>query len=81
MATIQCRAIEKPENEFLCEVERPASSMMYQDATDFKWKPVQQGRVEFWKVLAETMEGAMRIAQYHFYNSKILNITDNTQSK
>lgn len=70
MRTIECRAIEKPVKQFSCEVLRSASNMRYQDASDGKWKPIQSERVENWMVLAETIEGAQKVAEYHFYNSK-----------
>lgn len=74
MATIQCNAIEKPTQKFSCKVLRSASRMRYQDGSDGKWKPVQSERWEDWTVLAETKEGATKVAQYHFYNSDKNNI-------
>lgn len=59
MATIKCNAIEKPERKFLCKVLRAAVfNVFYQPE---KW--------EEWIVLAETKEGARKIAEYHFYRS------------
>jgi hypothetical protein len=69
MATIKCPSIEKPLKQFACEVLRPASNMRYQDTTG-EWKPVQPERWEIWQVLAETIDGARKIAEYHFYQSK-----------
>lgn len=74
MATIQCNAIEKPMKQFFCDVLRTASSMRYQEASDGKWYPVQPERWEKWTVLAETKEGAKKIAEYHFYQSNSDNI-------
>jgi len=73
MATIQCPAIEKPMRKFLCDVLRPATSMHYQEITG-EWKPIQPERFEQWNVLAETKEGARKIAEYHFYRSNSENI-------
>jgi len=47
--------------------------MRYQEFTG-EWKPVQPERWEKWNVLAETKEGARKIAKYHFYQSKGDNI-------
>lgn len=77
MATIQCRAIEQPKKNFTCEVIRPQSGMKYQDFSDGEWKPVQPEAKEVWNVLAETLYGATNIANYHFYSSKIISVTDN----
>lgn len=70
MKTIECASISKPVKKFSCEVLRPASNMRYQDATDGKWKKIQPERLENWIVLAETLEGAQKVAEYHFYSSK-----------
>mgnify|MGYP006919530617 FL=1 len=59
--------------QFLCYVLRTASNMRYQEFTG-EWKPVQPERWEKWNVLAETKEGARKIAKYHFYQSKGDNI-------
>lgn len=67
MATIKCISIEKPDKQFLCDVLRPASELRYQDSTDGIWKPVQPERWEKWTVLAETKEGAKKIAQRNFH--------------
>lgn len=74
MATIQCRSIEKPVNSFLCNVLRGESNMRYLDSVDCQLKPVQPSRWEEWNVLAETKEGARKIAEYHFYQSDKNNI-------
>lgn len=76
MNTIQCPAIEKPVKQFSCDVTRQASSMRYQDAADGKWKPIQPERRESWTVLAETLDGAQRVAEYHFYASKDIIVTN-----
>jgi hypothetical protein len=73
MPIIKCPAIEKPMKQFFCEVLRTASSMHYQEYTG-EWKPVQPERWENWTVLAETKEGAKKIAEYHFYQSHSDNI-------
>lgn len=74
MPTIQRPSIEKPINKFGCNVLRKASEMRYQDATDGKWKPISPERCESWVVLAQTKEGAQKIAEYHFYQSDKSNI-------
>lgn len=74
MPIIQCPKIESPITKFSCDVLRSASNMRYQDAADGKWKPVQPEKWEEWTVLAETKEGAKKIAEYHFYNSDSSNI-------
>jgi hypothetical protein len=76
MNTIQCPSISKPTKQFLCEVLRPASQMRYQDPQNGNWKPVQHERSENWKVLAETKEGAKKVAEYHFYASKNITISE-----
>jgi len=73
MATIKCPAIEKPVIPFSCDVLRSASKMHYQE-TSGEWKPVQPERWENWTVLAETKDGARKIAEYHFYQSNSENI-------
>jgi hypothetical protein len=50
--------------------------MKYMDS-DGQIKPVRQGRWEEWTILAETKAGAMRIAQYHFYQTDKENILIN----
>lgn len=74
MPTIQCASIENPVNKFECNVLRQVSSMRYQDAVDGKWKPVHSERWESWTVLAQTKEGAKKVAEYHFYQSDKSNI-------
>lgn len=59
--------------QFSCDVLRTASKMHYQEIT-CEWKPVQPERWENWTVLAETKEGARKIAEYHFYQSNSDNI-------
>ena len=49
--------------------------MKYQDSNG-DWKPVQPERLENWTVMAETKEGAKKIAEYHFYQSKNIKISD-----
>ncbi|HYD20002.1 MAG TPA: hypothetical protein VEB40_00905 [Flavipsychrobacter sp.] len=78
MPMIQCIAIEKPVKKFRCEVIRHASSFRYLDAPDYTWKPIRPKRQETWTVLAETMEGAKRIAEYHFYDSSSIKIYNDT---
>lgn len=75
--TVKCPRIEKPVNEFTCVVERLASHMRYQDA-DGTFKPVQPAKTENWIVLAETQNGAEKIAAYHFYCSNIISVFANT---
>lgn len=73
MPLIKCPAIEKPNRQFSCDVLRSTSNMHYQEITG-EWKPIQPERWENWTVLAETKEGARKIAEYHFYQSKSENI-------
>jgi len=75
MATIQCPSIEKPHKEFLCDVIRPQSNIYYQDGKG-NLHPLHGEESEQWVVLAETIDGAMKIAKYHFFLSKILNVTE-----
>ena len=77
MRTIQCPAISKPAKQFTCEVLRPASHMRYQEPQNGKWIPIQPERTECWTVLAETIEGAQKVAEYHFYASKNIVVTNN----
>lgn len=64
MATIQARAISWPEKTFKCRVLRP-------DCYNVLHTPP---RWEEWDVLAETIEGARQVAEYHFYMSNPENI-------
>jgi hypothetical protein len=59
MPTIHCTAIEKPAKKFVCRVKRaPVSNVLFKPA---RW--------EDWTVLAETKEGAFKVACWHFYLS------------
>lgn len=60
MATIKSSHIEQPINKFICLVKRSEVFNVFFQPT--KW--------EVWNVLAETKEGAKKIAKYHFYRSK-----------
>ena len=62
--TIKCVSIEKPIKKFICRVLRAAVFNVI----------FQPERWEEWDVLAETIEGAKEIAQYHFYLSSPENI-------
>ena len=59
IGTIHSRHIENPQKEFIIRVLRSASFNVI-------YKPE---RYEMWKVLAETIDGAVKIARYHFYLS------------
>jgi hypothetical protein len=59
VGTIFSEHIERPIKEFYIEVLRAPVWNVY----------MKPSRLEFWKVLAETPEGAIRIAEYHFYRS------------
>ena len=59
MTTIQCSAIEQPTIKFNCKVLRAAVFNVF-------YQPEQW---EIWTVLAETIDGARKIARYHFYRS------------
>jgi len=74
MGTIECRAIEKPNIKFKCDVLRAHSNMNYLDSHDGKLKPIRPERWEQWNVLAQTLDGARKVAQYHFYQSDPENI-------
>ena len=59
MATVYAQHIEAPKREFLVRVLRaPCFNVLFRPA---RW--------ETWRVLAETGDGACRIAKYHFYRS------------
>lgn len=73
--TIKSAHIEKPLRTFSCVVLRSESRMRYQDGADGKWKPVQPEHWERWKVLAETEQGAQKIAEYHFFMSSEIKVT------
>lgn len=62
--TIHGRHIEDSTNKFTVKVLRPPCyNVIFRDE---QW--------ETWNVLAETEEGALRIAQYHFYNSNCITL-------
>ena len=71
---IKCPSIEKPLKKFLCKVLRAESELEYQDSQDGLWKPIHPENWEYWGILAETQEGAKKIAEYHFYLSNAKNI-------
>lgn len=57
--TIQAHHIEQPLRTFKCKVKRHAvDNVIHRDS---RW--------EEWRVLAETKDGARRIAEYHFYRA------------
>lgn len=57
--TIQANNIEQPLKTFKCKVKRHViDNNIYQESP---W--------EEWRVLAETKDGAKRIAEYHFFRA------------
>lgn len=64
--TIQNPQIEKAIRTFKCKVKRAAvDNVIHRDP---RW--------EEWRVLAETKDGARRIAEYHFYRAHKIIIMD-----
>lgn len=62
--TIHSRHIEEPTETFVIRVLRPPCFNVF-------FKPA---RWEMWKVLAETEDGAMKIARYHFHNAETIQL-------
>ena len=60
MATIHASHIEKPKKKFSCLVLRAPVFNVYHHPE--RW--------EQWTVLAQTKDGAHKVASYHFYRSK-----------
>ncbi len=59
MPTVHATHIEPPQEAFLVRVLRaPSFNVLFRPA---RW--------ETWHVLAQTADGALRIARYHFYQS------------
>lgn len=67
MPTIKCYAISAPTKTFKCKVLR---------AEVFNVIKIPE-RWEEWNVLAENIEGARKVAEYHFYRSNPDNIIIN----
>ena len=66
MSTIHAQHIEAAQQEFLVRVLRaPCFNVLFKPA---RW--------ETWRVLAETAEGALRIAKYHFYRSDQIQLAE-----
>lgn len=64
--TIQNPQIERSVKTFKCKVKRAAvDNVIHRDP---RW--------EEWRVLAETKEGAKKIAEYHFYRAHKIIIMD-----
>jgi len=62
--TIHSRHLEEPKEQFMVRVlRRPCFNVFLKPA---RW--------EMWKVLAETEEGAMRVARHHFYNAETIQL-------
>jgi hypothetical protein len=57
--TVYGHHIDEPETTFLVHVHRGACYNVFYRAP--RW--------EYWNVKAQTEEGALKIAQYHFYNA------------
>ena len=62
--TIHCRRLEEPDETFMIRVLRPPRFNVF-------FKPA---RWEMWKVLAETEDGAMRIARHQFSNAETIQL-------
>jgi hypothetical protein len=61
--TVYSHHIEKPIDTFLFHIHRgPCYNVFY-----------KAPRWEYWNVKAQTEEGALKIAQYHFYNAIEIN--------
>jgi hypothetical protein len=58
--TIHSRHIEEPKETFYIWVCRAPCFNVF----------LRPARWEMWKVLAETAEGAIKIAKYHFHNAQ-----------
>lgn len=70
VSTIHAQHIEPPEKAFLVRVLRaPCFNVIFRPA---QW--------ETWRVLAQTAEGAQRIARYHFYLSTEFELVNTTGS-
>ena len=66
MSTIHAQHIEAAQREFFVRVLRsPCFNVFFKPA---RW--------ETWRVLAETAEGALRIAKYHFYRSDQIQLAE-----
>jgi hypothetical protein len=66
MPTIHAHHIEAARQEFFVRVRRaPCFNVLFKPA---RW--------ETWRVLGETAEGALRIAQYHFYRSDQIELAE-----
>lgn len=66
MSTIHAQHIEAAKQEFFIHVLRaPCFNVLFKPA---RW--------ETWRVLAETAEGALRIAKYHFYRSDQIQLAE-----
>lgn len=66
MSTIHARHIEAAKREFFVRVLRaPCFNVFFKPA---RW--------ETWRVLAETAEGALLIAKYHFYRSDQIQLAE-----
>lgn len=60
--TIYSQHIEEPQSVYVIRVFRaPSWNVLFQPA---HW--------EMWRVLAQTAEGALRIARYHFYQAQAI---------
>jgi len=66
MSTIHAQHIEAARQEFFVRVLRAPCFNVFS-------KPA---RWETWRVLAETVEGARRIAKYHFYRSDQIELAE-----